>query len=82
MTLRGTMNLASGMMLVITLLFAYATWSSKKWIEGVDSTFEQLKPKITQLESITSIQWHETERRFDAIESKIDKILDREMHRS
>lgn len=82
MTLKGSINMATATLIAISLLFAFFTWSSKSWIEGVNAQmlveerrFTEIQPKIAKIETEGQMHWAEVDRRLAAIESKIDRVL-------
>lgn len=77
MTLRGTMNMASATLLVTTLLFAFFTWTSRKWVDSVDTTLATLGPRVDKIETVAAVKWESTDHRLDSIEKKMDVLIAR-----
>ena len=83
MTLRGSINMASAVLILTGILFAYFTFSTKRWIEGIESRInmqesmaQNIAPKIVKIESESSVKWIDMERRLGSIETKLDRILE------
>lgn len=82
MSLKSSINMATATLILMSLLFAYFTWSSKNWVESVNAqitTAEQryveVQPRLTKIETENSMRWQETDRRLMGIENKLEKVL-------
>ena len=82
MGLKASINMATATLIVISILFAYFTWSSKTWIENVDAQlvvqeqrFVEIQPRLTKIEVVDGMHWQDTDRRLTGIEGKLDKVL-------
>lgn len=82
MTLKSSINMATATLILMSLLFAYFTWSSKNWVESVNAQittqeerYVAVQPRLTKIEVENSMHWQETDRRLQTIETKIDRVL-------
>lgn len=82
MSLKATINMATATLVVMSILFAFFTWSSKSWVEGVNAqildhehSITAVQPRLTKIETENTMHWSETERRLSGIEVKLDKVL-------
>lgn len=72
MTNRGKITLASIPVVLLVIFFSYFTWSMASKIQDHD----QMKSDITRIDTESDSHWKETNRRFDSLDGKVDKIWD------
>jgi len=73
MSLKASINAATITMILMGILFSFFTYTSKSWIEGMNT----LEPRVNRLETKFIEEEKNTDRRLVSIEIKIDRLLER-----
>ena len=73
MSLKASINAATITMILMGVLFSFFTYTSKSWIEEINT----LEPRVNRLETKFIEEEKNTDRRLVSIEVKIDRLLER-----
>jgi len=88
MTLKGSINLASAILVFTGVLFAFFTFTSKRWIDTIESKIGTQEAaaynserRIIKLESEFPLKWMEVDRRLQSIDEKLERMLAKDARR-